>query len=419
MVQRTMKALIVTPMHPELSLVGGVGVTRRMKLFMNAIGSLANDIHVAYLAPSSLLAEDQNALEQLQRRFWGLPIKMTLVPRGTRQETFRNHYLDGIWRTHDQPGIYSFAGFEQAQAIGTLLDQDHDLVLVHHLIAMCTVLRSGRQPRNMFFDLDDVDHQVRLRYALSPPRWPGKLAYAAHVPALLAAERRGIALSRQTFVCSAADQAALQRLSPGGKITVVPNALPVPAVETKPAAAPNLLFLGACEYPPNVEAAERLVKAIFPIIRKAVPEARLLIAGGGSDRLPSRNQSPANVDYLGYVPDLDALYANTRIVCCPLANGGGTRIKLIEAAAYGRAMVSSHVGAEGLDFAEGREILLRDSDADFAQACIALLQDEQACARLGHAARIRMRQLYDAGKIADQVRALMIHHWQGRLAATG
>jgi hypothetical protein len=82
-------------------------------------------------------------------------------------------------------------------------------------------------------------------------------------------------------------------------------------------------------------------------------------------------------------------------------------------------MVSSHVGAEGLDFAEGSEILLRDSDADFAQACIGLLQDEQACARLGAAARIRMQQLYDAGKIVDQVRALMVHHWQGRQAATG
>jgi glycosyltransferase involved in cell wall biosynthesis len=414
-----MKALIITPMHPELSLVGGVGVTRRMSLFMSAMGSLSEDIHIAYLAPSSLLAEDQSTLEQLQARFWGLPLKMTLVPRGTRRETFRNHYLDGISRAHDQPPVYSFAGPEQAQAIGTLLDQDHDLVFVHHLIAMCAVLRSGRQPKNMFFDLDDVDHRVRLRYALSAPRWLGKLAYAAHVPALLAAERQGIAFSRQTFVCSAGDKSALRRWSPRGKITVVPNGLPVPAAVTRPANAPNLLFLGACEYPPNIEAAERLVKVIFPIVRNAVPEARLVIAGGGSERLPSRKESPANVDYLGYVPDLDALYANARIVCCPLVNGGGTRIKLIEAAAYGRPMVSSHVGAEGLDFAEGSEILLRDSDADFAQACIGLLQDEQACARLGAAARIRMQQLYDAGKIVDQVRALMVHHWQGRQAATG
>jgi len=402
-----MKALIITPMHPELSMVGGVGVTRRMKLFMSALGSLSNDIHIAYLAPSSLLAQDQGALEQLQARFWGLPLKATIVPRGTRRETFRNHYLDGLWHAYDQPAVYSFAGPEQAQAVGTLLDQEHDLVFVHHLIGMCAVLRSGRRPKNMFFDLDDVDHRVRLRYALSPPRWPGKLAYAAHVPALLAAERRGIALSRQTFVCSAADRATLRRWSPGGRITVVPNALPVPAVATGPASAPNLLFLGACEYPPNIEAAERLVNAIFPIVRNAVPQARLIIAGGGSDRLPSRKHSPANVDYLGYVPDLDALYANARIVCCPLVNGGGTRIKLIEAAGYGLPMVSSHVGAEGLDFADGSEILLRDGDADFAQACIGLLRDEQACARLGDAARTRMRELYDAGKIVDQVRTLM------------
>ena len=281
------------------------------------------------------------------------------------------------------------------------------MVLVHHLIAMTApyCARDGNR-RTCFSTWTMSTIRCGLRYALSPPIWPGKLAHVArHVPALLAAERRGIALSRQTFVCSAGDQEALRRWSPGGKITVVPNALPVPAVATKPAGAPNLLFLGACEYPPNIEAAERLVKAIFPIIRKAVPEARLVIAGGGSERLPSRNQLPANVDYLGYVPDLDALYANARIVCCPLANGGGTRIKLIEAAAYGRPMVSSRVGAEGLDFAEGSEILLRDSDADFAQACIGLLQDEQACARLGAGGQdLACGTPMMPAKLSDQVR---------------
>lgn len=407
-----MKALIVTTMQPARSLTEGQGITRRMKLFMDAIGGLAGEVRLVHLVPASVLTEDQEALERLQAQFWNVPLRMTLVPRGTRLETFRSHYLDGMLHAHDQPLVYSFAGPEQAEAIGALLDEDHDLVFVHRLPAMCAVLRSGRRPRNMFFDLDDVEHLVRLRYATRPPIWPGKLVYAAHVPALLRAETRGIALSRQTFVCSTRDQATLQKWSGRGKVAVVPNALPVPAEVAPPASAPNLLFLGACDYLPNIETAERLVKDIFPLIRKAVPQARLILAGKGSDSLPSRKNAPENVRYLGYVPDLDALYRETRIVCCPMRNGGGTRVKLIEAAGYARPMVSTPVGAEGLDFEDGSEILLRDSDGDFAQACIALLQDDQTCDRLGTAARARMRKLYDARNIVDQIRQLILGHRQ-------
>ena len=187
----------------------------------------------------------------------------------------------------------------------------------------------------------------------------------------------------------------------------------MPADVAGPASEPNLLFLGACDYLPNIETAERLVTDIFPLIRKTVPQARLVLAGKGSDSLPSRKNAPEHVTYLGYVPDLDALYRRTRIVCCPMLNGGGTRVKLIEAAGYARPMVSSHVGAEGLEFADGRDILLRDSDGDFAEACIRLLQDDQACARLGAAARTRMRALYDARNIVEQIRSLMLDHRQG------
>jgi glycosyltransferase involved in cell wall biosynthesis len=120
--------------------------------------------------------------------------------------------------------------------------------------------------------------------------------------------------------------------------------------------------------------------------------------------------APENVEYLGYVRDLDGLYANTRVVCCPMLNGGGTRVKLIEAAAYARPMVSTHIGAEGLDFEDGKEILLRDDDESFAEACTILLQDATVRRTMGLAARMRMQELYDADRTADKIRALMLRH---------
>src|SRR4030095_7177078 len=81
--------------------------------------------------------------------------------------------------------------------------------------------------------------------------------------------------------------------------------------------------------------------------------------------------------------------------CCPIRTGGGTRIKVIEAAAYGKPIVSTHVGAEGLEFEDGREILLRDEPQAFADACIELFRDGSLSSSLGQTARAKAIKLYD------------------------
>jgi glycosyltransferase involved in cell wall biosynthesis len=95
------------------------------------------------------------------------------------------------------------------------------------------------------------------------------------------------------------------------------------------------------------------------------------------------------------------------VVCCPLTVGSGTRIKLIEAAAYGRPMVSTRIGAEGLDFVPEKEILLRDDDAGFAKGCLHLLDDDGLCHRLASAARARADLLYNMGRIEERIGRLM------------
>jgi glycosyltransferase involved in cell wall biosynthesis len=91
--------------------------------------------------------------------------------------------------------------------------------------------------------------------------------------------------------------------------------------------------------------------------------------------------------YTDFVDDLNTLYGKTQIVCCPIRTGGGTRIKIIEAASYGKPVVSTRVGAEGLEFEDGTEILLRDEPHQFA--------DEALRSRIGQAARAKATKLYD------------------------
>ena len=109
------------------------------------------------------------------------------------------------------------------------------------------------------------------------------------------------------------------------------------------------------------------------------------------------------MSFLGFVDDLAAWYRRARVVCCPIYHGSGTRVKIIEAAAHRKAVVSTPMGAEGLSFVDGEEIVLRKAPADLAAACVELLRDPSAASRLGAQARRRALQLYDRGVVVQQL----------------
>jgi glycosyltransferase involved in cell wall biosynthesis len=139
------------------------------------------------------------------------------------------------------------------------------------------------------------------------------------------------------------------------------------------------------------------------LVRGQVADARLIIAGAPAETPWSDQPAPPGVEYRGFVEDLNALYASARVVCSPIVHGSGTRLKLIEAAAFARPMVSTSMGAEGLAFQDGRDILLRENDAELANACVRLLRDDALCRKLGAAARATMMRLYDAHSIEQQI----------------
>jgi len=385
------------------------GTHLRFRLFVQAIGEVADNIEFVHLVRDRSIGAnpDIEAVGARQSAYFGLSVATHLV-RGAdaRRTTFVNHYLSGISSVYEQDDFFWCSGSEQATAVGAALDRSPDIVLVQRLWAMLPVLRSRRRPRYLFFDLDDVEHRRRVQYALTPPIRPGTLGYLCQIPAIAVAERRGAALSRLTFVCSEVDRARLRRLG-FPRIAVVPNALAAPSAPPELPTTPTILFLGALWYSANFTAAERLVRRVFPRIRAVVPEARLVIAGKGSLDLPSRSDRPAGVEYLGYVRDLPALYASTRLVCCPITTGSGTRLKLIEAAGYARPMVATRFAAEGLDFRDGVEILLRDDDDAIAAECVRLMQDYALCRSMGAAARERMRERDDAPTIQNRIVQLM------------
>lgn len=404
-----MKTLVISAQQPIIPEQGMFGAAQRFSMFMRALAELSDEIDLVHFVWANRLADypDRDTLSRGQSALWGVPVTVDLVPMRARPKTYWAHYGAGMLSIHGHPSFHPLSSGDVAAAVARHFAAKPDLVFVNRLGAMCAVMRAGVAHPRLFFDLDDVEHRVQERAARAGAWRPGRLLYLAQLPAMRAGERRAIAAARRAFVCSETDRDHLCGLGWGRNLETIPNSVRIPTEVGQAGAAPTVLFLGTFVYQPNIDAAERLVTRIWPLIRQRHPDAELLIAGKWHEALPSFRAPPAGVRYLGFVQDLGGLYAGARVVCCPIDVGGGTRIKLIEAAAFGKPIVSTSVGAEGLGFEDGVHALIRDEDHAVAEACLMLLDDPGLCEQLGSAARAKASAEYETGRIEAKIRQIM------------
>ncbi len=382
----------------------------RLRTFMNALRQLHAKVDVLYFAPAHEILQlpKDEALRHQQSVYWGLELQSAHVApmAAAVPRTSYSHYIRPIISIFNHPFFQSFSGRLQVDAVRRRLADQPDLIVVERLAGMLPLFKAGPRHPPILFDMTDIEHKVRLRAATAERLRPGTLATIIQSLPIFLAERKAASWAKATLVCSTADQRYLTGLGMP-RVQVVPNSVRIPASLAPLSPDPTLLFLGNFNHEPNRAAVKWLVDAIWPRIAARMPQARLLIAGGPVEMVSGLRTDPANTEILGFVPDLDALYARARVVCCPILSGGGTRVKLIEAGAYAKPMVSTRIGAEGLDIADEVELLLRDDAEAFAEACVQLLQNDARCERLGIAARTKMASLYEASQVEQRIIALM------------
>jgi glycosyltransferase involved in cell wall biosynthesis len=139
-------------------------------------------------------------------------------------------------------------------------------------------------------------------------------------------------------------------------------------------------------YWPNIEAVQFFAKDILPRIRRHVPQATFHIVGTSPAKEVKRLASDC-ITVHGTVPDMRPYYREAAVVVVPLLHGGGTRLKILEAGASRKAIVSTSVGAEGLEFHPGQHLVVADSAGEFVEATVTLCGDASECCRLGRNAR--------------------------------
>ena len=184
------------------------------------------------------------------------------------------------------------------------------------------------------------------------------------------------------------DRRKLLELAPAARVEVIPPLGPSAAGMRSLGGEPTstILFAGNFIHPPNVDAAIRMAEGIFPRVRVRHPEAMLQLVGDAPPASVRRLAGPGVIvtgRVLDVVPFLDA----AMVVVAPLRIGGGIRIKVIEALAFGKPIVATPLAAEGLNVSDGREMLLAESDQTFADAVCALLSDAPLRERLSGNAR--------------------------------
>ena len=233
-----------------------------------------------------------------------------------------------------------------------------------------------------------------------PSRWPAALYSLIQWQKLARYERAACRSSDRVIAVSAADSEALRRLLPAMEINVVPNGVDLTYWQPDPIPSPlpntpSLVFVGKMDFRPNVDAVLWFHNHVLPLVHREMPATHVYVVGKNPHRRLATLAQSAHVTMTGYVPDARPYVAGADVYIVPLRIGGGTRLKVLEAMAMRKAIVSTSLGCEGIGISHGREALLADAPRAFAHAVLSLLRDARYGQDLGQRAQEFVRERYD------------------------
>jgi polysaccharide biosynthesis protein PslH len=203
-------------------------------------------------------------------------------------------------------------------------------------------------------------------------------------------ERNCINRADHVLAVSDNDRNIFSKMIDPSRISVIPTGVDVDYFRpsNEPEKPNTIVFSGAMDWMPNEDAITFFIKTILPRIRQDIPNASLCVVGRDPSRgLRKLGDSEPGIEITGSVDDIRPFVHRSAVYVVPLRIGGGTRLKIFEAMAMGKAIVSTTIGAEGLPVRSGQDIVITDEPESFAKATIELLRDPTRRAEIGRTAR--------------------------------
>lgn len=217
-----------------------------------------------------------------------------------------------------------------------------------------------------------------------------KLFYLWEARKLRAYERKYCPLYDTNLVVSELDKERLIELADNIRVNVIENGVDCNYFQYRYRGGPNkeLIFFGSLDWYPNSDAMIYFVEEMWPTLKNIHSELKLTIVGKNpSDKLRALIDAQTDINHIGFVKDIRSSSEKARIFICPMRDGGGTRLKILDALAQGLPVVSTQIGAEGLGLENKKNILIADTPEDFIRHIEELLINDTLCMRLSRNGR--------------------------------
>ena len=383
-----MKILFVAPYLPSPARFGG---QRRMDGLMRG---LAANHEVSILSFNSSDAYTQESLDAT-RLFCKKVITLPDLDARSVAEKRRLQLRSLL-------SLHSFEHLQVARRADfqKLIDEEiasdaYDVVQVEFANMGCFRYSRGARRPLLILDEHNIEYDLQRRTAGSAEGVTRRVYNSLNWRKLGREEKSAWQRFDGVVLTSERDAQLLAQESPKTRRAVVPNGVNVDqfAASTSAPEQDRLLFFGANNYFPNHDALLYFIDEVLPKVIAQRPNVKFSIVGPGVQPAVLARQS-ANVEIVGFVDDLMPHLERASVVVVPLRIGGGTRLKIVEAMAKSKAIVSTSIGAEGIDLSHERDVLLADTPADLAAQILRVLGDRELSQRLGQRARVLAEERY-------------------------
>lgn len=368
-----MRILYLTAQLPEPPHAGG---TLRTNGLLRGVHTAGHEIHVLSFADPEALVTNRAALDE-----FCASIEVVQPPRRRLTHRLRDLLLT---RAADMQRRFTSTLYEE-RLRAILSGTSFDLIQIESLemAAYLPIIKQVQPKTPVIYDSFNAEYDLQRTIFQIDRRNVRRLTGAVYSfiqwRRLTRFERQVCHTVDHIIAVSEADAEAFKQLAPGRPVSVVPNGIhtaPYAHIDSSLNLGPcALVFTGSMNYRPNVDAALWFAEQVLDKVRARVPEAKFFIVGSQPHaRLDSLRQRP-DVEITGWVSEVKPFLHAAAIYVVPLRMGSGTRLKLLQAMAAGCAIVSTTIGAQGLQVTHKQHLLLANTASDFAKAIIELLEN--------------------------------------------
>lgn len=405
------RILLISPVAPSIR---GAGSAQRAFFHMQTLSALG-ELHLVVAWPRSTIPDLRETAE--------FCASSQVIPIRNKEKSSK---VPGLSLFRKLLYVYLNQYRVDDDALGRWLDTVGDIVFDMVLcfqtwsFLFWEKIRAVRPIKNvaLFVDIDDILSNVyRLELATTGRRLGLETQLMTRVDIIKArfTEQRMCRAAKLLSVCSKTDLERIEKqYKISGRAIIVPNTVPffegLPLVQESYFS--TIVFVGTMNYWPNEDAARYLCQEILPVLRQVHrKELRLLLVGRNPSPTVQQLRALLGVTVTGAVDDVRDYYAQADLVVVPLRVGGGTRIKILEAMMFERPVVSTTIGAEGLDFVPDEEIIIADDPTSFAHACARLLNEAALRQKIARNGRAAVLAKYERTAVQEMVRCTIAQHF--------